>query len=176
MNTRTYDSFTCVRYAVLTDSPEGDFLDQLGVAKYFLIFSNEETNDKAFWIPSIGFIFIDEDMFEEGFQKVPLMTHASIEDFQFHLIIQEAWCRSEISDLQDTVNNEDLTFEYLEESDSAEDFANSIAIICSTSSNLNIVIDEGINNEILVDDNKIDVDEVFGSYDEDDTWVLVAGD
>ncbi len=174
MSTRYYDSFVCIRYLVLSDKPRGDFLDQLGEAKYFLIFSNNEDNDKAIWIPSVGLIFIEEDLLEEGFQKVPVMFHPKISDFEFQLILLEGWAKQECCDISDTLDNNKIEFNYLEENESAESYGKSIAVLYSLTENLKIEINEDNNEEVCINGDNVEISEVFGCFDEDDTWVLIA--
>ena len=174
MSIRNFDSFTCCRYAVLDENPIGDFLDQLGAGQYFLYFSNRQNYDKAIWSSDIGLHFIEEDIFDEGFNKIHIVDNSLFTEYQFKLILQEGCLKENISDIKDTVNDKKIKFKYLQETDSAQKFGCSLAIICSLSEKLNIEINDKLVGIATINNQPTELDDIFGNFNEDDIWVLLA--
>jgi hypothetical protein len=169
-----FESFTCIRYCLLANLAKGDFLDQLGYSKYLIVFNNFKTYELAIWIPNEGLNFVDDDLFEQGFKKLPISEEGSFNADQLQLILYSAYSKDEISDIEDVLPGAGIKFSYKDEQDKCSSYSGGFAAICSKTGNLNIEIPKDFSGEIFMNSDLINMEDVFGSVDEDDTWVLVA--
>ena len=76
--------------------------------------------------------------------------------------------------MQDVLPDSEIEFSYQDEQDDCRKFSGGFAAICSRSDGLDIQIPEEFAGKVFVGSEGLSMDEVFGSFDEDETWVLVA--